>query len=252
MNPDDPFAQFRKTYFEECAELLDALQSNLDLLSNGGGDDETLHAIFRCVHSIKGGAGAFGFTALVEFSHVFESLLDAMREHKIAATPDVKRLLLRANDALGDIVSAVRADQSMPADFGSDIVAAMQELLTGDSEPVAPPVQVGSAAKSVELSSERLYRIVFTPHNEMLQKANEPLLLIRQLRKLGGLTVEADVSRMPTLEAMEPEAAYLSWTFSLETGAPQTAVHEVFEFVEEPLRRRPNRFASTSTRSTVW
>jgi two-component system chemotaxis sensor kinase CheA len=233
MSPDDPFAQFRKTYFEECAELLDALQSNLDLLSNGGGDDETLHAIFRCVHSIKGGAGAFGFTALVAFSHVFESLLDAMREHKIAATPEVKQLLLRANDALGDIVSAVRAEQSVPADFGSEILAAMQELLSGDSEPVAAPVPAGTVAKSGELSGERLYRIIFTPHNEMLRKANEPLLLIRQLRRLGGLTIEADVSRMPTLEAMEPEAAYLSWSFSLETGAPQTAVHEVFEFVED-------------------
>ena len=55
-----PLAQFRKTYFEECAELLDALQSHLDQLANGAGDDETLHAIFRSVHSIKGGAGAFG------------------------------------------------------------------------------------------------------------------------------------------------------------------------------------------------
>jgi two-component system chemotaxis sensor kinase CheA len=50
-----PLAVFRKTYFEECAELLDALQSHLDVLANGGGDNETLHAIFRAVHSIKGG-----------------------------------------------------------------------------------------------------------------------------------------------------------------------------------------------------
>jgi two-component system chemotaxis sensor kinase CheA len=232
MNSGDPFAQFRKTYFEECAELLDALQSNLDLLSNGGGDDETLHAIFRSVHSIKGGAGAFGFTALVAFSHVFESLLDAMREHKIAATPDVKQLLLRANDALGDIVNAARSEQSLPADFGADIHAAMQDLLMANSEAGAAPGPA-IALKAAEVSGERQYRIDFMPHNEMLQKANEPLLLIRQLRKLGGLTVHADTSRLPPLEALEPEAAYLSWTFTLETGAPQTAVHEVFEFVED-------------------
>jgi two-component system, chemotaxis family, sensor kinase CheA len=65
-----PLAVFRKTYFEECAELLDALQSHLDVLANGAGDNETLQAIFRAVHSIKGGAGAFGFNALVSFSHV--------------------------------------------------------------------------------------------------------------------------------------------------------------------------------------
>ena len=74
-----PLAQFRKTYFEECAELLDALQSNLELLSNGSGDGETMHAIFRSVHSIKGGAGPSA-SAPGGFSHVFESLLDAMRD----------------------------------------------------------------------------------------------------------------------------------------------------------------------------
>ena len=67
----------------------------------------------------------------------------------------------------------------------------------------------------------------------MLQKANEPLLLIRQLRRLGGLSVEVDSSRLPLLDVIEPEAAYLSWTFTLDTGAPQSAIDEVFEFVED-------------------
>jgi two-component system chemotaxis sensor kinase CheA len=228
-----PFAQFRKTYFEECAELLDALQSHLEMLSNGSGDDETLHAIFRSVHSIKGGAGAFGFAALVAFSHVFESLLDAMREQKITATPDVTQILLRASDALADIVSATRDEQPLAAAFAADIVVAMEEALLGASDSRTPNVQPTPVTQSADLGGERRYRIAFTPQTEMLQKANEPLLLIRQLRRLGDLTVEVDSSRLPALDAIEPEAAYLSWIFILETGAPQSAVHEVFEFVED-------------------
>ncbi len=203
-----PHAQFRKTYFEECAELLDALQSNLDLLSNGSGDEETLHAIFRSVHSIKGGAGAFGFSGLVAFSHVFESLLDAMREHKISATADVMQILLRASDALADIVSAARDEQVLAADFGADIVHAMEEALLAAADPLATPnVQPKTASEGAVVSGERRYRIAFTPHTEMLQKANEPLLLIRQLRKLGGLDIEVDSSSVPTLAVIEPEAA---------------------------------------------
>lgn len=229
-----PLEQFRKTYFEECAELLDALQANLDSLTNGSGDDDTLHAIFRSVHSIKGGAGAFGFDGLVAFSHVFESLLDAMREDKIPATPDVTQLLLRASDALGDIVNAARADRALPADFASDIRSAMQEVLLGASDEAgAVEVHNVAAAAAVDVSGEQRYRIQFTPHSEMLQKANEPLLLVKQLRKLGGLTIEADLSRLPVLDALDPEAAYIGWTFVLETGAPQSAIHEVFEFVED-------------------
>jgi two-component system chemotaxis sensor kinase CheA len=230
----DPLAQFRQTYFEECAELLDSLQVQLELLSNGGGDEETLHAIFRCVHSIKGGAGAFGFADLVAFSHVFESLLDAIRDRKIAATADVVSILLRASDALADIVSAARDDRALPGDFAADITASLEEVLLGASDPVTAAAPARTAAvDSTATAGESRYRIAFTPHSEMLQKANEPLLLIRQLRRLGGLIVEVDTSRLPSLGAMEPEAAYLTWIFTLDTGAPQSAIDEVFEFVED-------------------
>ncbi|WP_245444358.1 chemotaxis protein CheA [Bradyrhizobium sp. Y36] len=229
-----PLEQFRKTYFEECAELLDVLQANLELLAAGAGGEETLHAIFRAVHSIKGGAGAFGFSSLVAFSHVLEGLLDAMREQKVDATPDVKQLLLRASDALADIVNAARSERVLPAEFASDILTGMEEVLAGASGATAPASAMsGLESANVAVQGERSYRIVFTPHTEMLQKANEPLLLFRQLRKLGGLTVDANTSRLPAFEALEPEAAYLGWTFVLETGAPESAIHEVFEFVED-------------------
>jgi two-component system, chemotaxis family, sensor kinase CheA len=230
-----PLAQFRKTYFEECAELLDALQSNLELLSNGNEDDDTLHAIFRSVHSIKGGAGAFGCTDLVAFSHTFESLLDALREHKVAATPDVRQLLLRASDALADIVNAARLEQQLPADFGADIRGAMQDALQGavDSVEESPAPAPGVLAASSSALGENRYRIVFRPHTEMLKKANEPILLVRQLRKLGDLKIAADLSRLPDIHGIDPEAAYLSWTFILETAVSQSTIHEVFEFVED-------------------
>jgi len=227
----DALAQFRKTYFEECAELLDALQSNLDRLSNGTTEEDTLHAIFRAVHSIKGGAGAFGFAALVAFSHVFESLLDAIRDSKVAASAEVVGLLLRASDALADIVNAARDGQALPEGFGADISAMMEEAL-GSASDTAPCIATASAAEA-EVPGEHRYHIRFTPHVELLKKANEPLLLIRQLRRLGGLRVEADTSRLPALDAIEPEGAYLGWHFTLDTGVPQSIVREVFEFVED-------------------
>ena len=110
----------------------------------------------------------------------------------------------------------------------------MQDVLLGASDEAdSTPIRNEAAAAAVDVSGEQRYRIQFTPHSEMLQKANEPLLLVKQLRKLGGLTIEADVSKLPLLDALDPEAAYIGWTFVLETGAPQSAVHEVFEFVED-------------------
>jgi len=226
----NPFAQFRKTYFEECAELLDALQSHLERLVNGNADEETLHAIFRAVHSIKGGAGAFGFDGLVAFSHVLESLLDQIRDGKVAATHSVIQLLLRASDALADIVSAARDDRTMSAGFAADIVASLEDLLLGAPDQ---PIDTTVPVAPVQVSGEVRYRIGFTPHTEMLRNANEPLLLVRQLRRLGGLTIEVDTARVPPLATIEPEAAYLGWVYTLDTGAPQSAIREVFEFVED-------------------
>jgi len=65
----DDLAEFKQTYFQECEDLLTDLEEQLTALQSGETDDEILHAAFRAIHSIKGGAGAFGFARLVGFAH---------------------------------------------------------------------------------------------------------------------------------------------------------------------------------------
>ena len=76
----DGLEQFKQTFFQECDELLGDLETQLIALEEGSTDMELLHAAFRAIHSIKGGAGAFGFSRLVSFAHTFETVLDLMRE----------------------------------------------------------------------------------------------------------------------------------------------------------------------------
>ena len=95
MDDDDDFQQL---FFTECEELLEALQEKLNDLESGDGDDETLNAAFRAVHSIKGGAAAFGFDDLIGFAHAFETVMDKARSHELELTPDICNLLLRSGD----------------------------------------------------------------------------------------------------------------------------------------------------------
>ena len=81
--------QLKLTFFEECSEALGQIESGLTALREGAGSDDTINAVFRSVHSVKGGAGIFGFDGLVSFAHVFETVLDAMRDGKLAATPEI-------------------------------------------------------------------------------------------------------------------------------------------------------------------
>jgi len=84
----------RDIFFQECEDLSDALTDGLNEMADGTGDDETVNAVFRAVHSIKGSGGAFGLEDLVGFAHKFETVLDCVRSHTLTA--DEKLMPVRA------------------------------------------------------------------------------------------------------------------------------------------------------------
>ena len=91
-------SSIRDTFFQECEDLIDALTDGLNEMSDGITDDETVNAVFRAVHSIKGAAGAFALTNLVGFAHKFEDVLDEVRSHRLTPDANLMRVPLRAGD----------------------------------------------------------------------------------------------------------------------------------------------------------
>src|SRR5271167_4129248 len=104
----DPMAAIRDTFFQECAEQLAEIEAGLNAIDSGDADAETVNAVFRAVHSIKGGAGAFQLDRLVRFAHAFETTLDSLRSGKIALSETLLKTMFRSNDALADLVAAAR------------------------------------------------------------------------------------------------------------------------------------------------
>src|SRR6516165_4855780 len=101
-------AAIKQTFFQECEEQLAALESGLLALDSGDADAEMINAIFRAVHSIKGGAGAFHLEQLVNFAHAFETTLDRLRSRQLEVTPHCTKVMLRSADMLADLVRAAR------------------------------------------------------------------------------------------------------------------------------------------------
>lgn len=240
MSEDQSYdlSRFKATYFEECAELLAAAEETIARLQLGEGDLEDLNAVFRCVHSIKGGAGAFAFEDLVRFAHVFETSMDALRSGRVALTPHVADILVRGTDTLGDFVRAAQEEVALPADHGADVTAQLETILTGEASavaaappPPAAPVPVPSVSAPPATPESTQWDIRLTPAAGLLLTGNEPQLLFRELAELGALEVVADLSRLPDLTEMNPRDTYLSWTASLTTERDRAAIEEVFEFV---------------------
>ena len=223
--------QFKNTYFEECSELLEALYAHLGEFAEGRHGEDTMHAVFRAVHSIKGGGGAFGFSRLVRYAHALETLLDLLRSHGQAPSAETTSLLMSATDILADLVDAARLERDPATGLEDEMVAQLEKtaLLHGAAAAVAAePDQPAEMA-----ASERDYQIVFLPHPDLFKRANEPLLILRELNRLGDTRVEADLSHLPDLAKIEPEQAYIGWRIALRTAVPRTVIDEIFDFVRD-------------------
>ena len=122
----DTMAAIKQTFFQECEEQLAELEDGLLTIEREEGDLETINAVFRAVHSIKGGAGAFGLDELVRFAHTFETTLDGMRSGTVDSSPQIIKLMLRSADILADLVRFSRDG----GDMDHVRVAQMAEELT--------------------------------------------------------------------------------------------------------------------------
>src|SRR5882757_2662371 len=121
--------QLKQTFFDECAELLQDIEVGLTEMREGGASDETVNAVFRAVHSVKGGAGIFGFTELVGFAHVFETVLDEVRHGSLNVSVDVIDVMLTASDVLSDLVTMSRSGDPIAAGYGEECRSALEHLI---------------------------------------------------------------------------------------------------------------------------
>ncbi len=240
----DSLAAIKQTFFQECEEQLAELESGLLAIEGGIQDSETVNAVFRAVHSIKGGAGAFALDDLVRFAHVFETALDHLRAGLLLPSAEVTGCMLRAADVLADLVRAARDGGSVDAArckaLGEELAA-----LDPDGAGTVPETDDGMdgidfAPVLVELDdldalpapSGRHFTIRFTPHPDLYAKANDAAVILREITRLGDATITCDTSDVPLLSELDPEGSCLSWTIRLRTASDAAAVREVFEFVE--------------------
>lgn len=123
-------------FFQECEEGLAGMESCFAELGGGAHDPETINTIFRHVHSIKGGAGAFGLDRLQKYAHEFESLLDLVRSGQIGLDDDLLSLLVRAFDTLSDHVASARDHSEAPDDAA--MIGQLVARCQGSPEPATP------------------------------------------------------------------------------------------------------------------
>jgi two-component system chemotaxis sensor kinase CheA len=251
--------EIKEIFFQECEEQLAELESGLLKLNDGDRDSETVNAVFRAVHSIKGGAGAFGLEDLVAFAHVFESTLDCVRSNKLEPNQDVLKVMLKAADVLADLTNVARdggaVDQAKSRGLVKELEALAQGVMPAASshhaEAPAPKPAAAAPAPSDDSGFQPVaftfdefdgaedvvaelpqYEISFKPRTDLYTKGNDATLLLRDLSRLGEMSIHCDMEALPPLQDIDAEAAYFAWTISIKTDKGEDAIRTVFEFAE--------------------
>jgi len=231
-------SQFHEVFFEESFEGLDVMEQELLNLEEDT-DLENVNTIFRAAHSIKGGSATFNFSQVAEFTHVMETLLDEMRDGKRAITREIIDLLLKSVDCLRGMLNKLQDGEEVSNDY-VELVDYFNQLLSSDSS--GSKQQDSGESNAADLGSSEPksaisgWSISFAPENYILQTGNEPIRMFKELAGLGGLKVEADLSKVPSFSELDPELCFISWQLELDTSEDEQPVKEVFEWVEDDCK----------------
>ncbi|KLV74904.1 chemotaxis protein CheA [Citrobacter sp. MGH110] len=190
-------SDFYQTFFDEADELLADMEQHLLDLVPEAPDSEQLNAIFRAAHSIKGGAGTFGFTILQETTHLMENLLDEARRGEMQLNADIINLFLETKDIMQEQLDAYKSSVEPDADSFEYICQALRQLALEAKGETAPAV-VNSAKLSVVDSAAMQEEAVAKPEPASEEskkritlsrlKASEVDLLEEELGNLATLT----------------------------------------------------------------
>ncbi|WP_082370357.1 Hpt domain-containing protein [Novosphingobium sp. ST904] len=259
----DELDEIQGIFFEECVEGLAVAEQGLSAMAEGDVSSETIAGVFRAVHSIKGGSGAFGHAALLAFSHRFENVLDEVRGGRIPASAEVTQIMLGAFDILSDHVTAAQSGTEPPAD------AAMLEQLdavleskgaVAAAEPVAAPVPAAEADDfgftpvaaviedfdpfgfepvavdledfaPAEPAEPAGWTVRFGPSRGALANGGEPMLVIRELEDMGAAVTGVEMDTLPGLRDLDPEDSYFVWTLHVPGTVGEQDIRDCFDFV---------------------
>jgi two-component system chemotaxis sensor kinase CheA len=193
-------SQFFQVFFEEAGENLENMERMLLAIDVQAADDEALNAIFRCAHSVKGGAATFGFTDVAELTHQMETLLDKLRRHELQPTTEMVDVLLQSGDALKAQLARHQGYGADPIDTG-ELLGTIRRLVDGQGAPApapaaaarasvatapAAPVAPAPAAPAVGAKSARVLVLTVGPLEDPKQAENL-FELFKEIPDLGTI-----------------------------------------------------------------
>lgn len=230
-----------QTFIAESRELLQNMEEALLRIEQAPDDADTINAIFRAAHTIKGSAGLFGLDDIVAFTHVAESVLDRVRSGQQAVDGQLVAVLLASADHMTELVDNVANASELAPDVRQTGQSLMDRLGAYLGESGTPPAVAAKLPAEYQMPHTTegggqvetdLWHISLRFGPDVLRNGMDPLSFIRYLGTLGDIHHIVTVfDSMPAAAAMDPESCYLGFEISFKSSADKTAIESVFDFV---------------------
>jgi two-component system chemotaxis sensor kinase CheA len=230
-------------FAQEAREQLGELEAGLLRMENGASDEETINAIFRAAHTIKGGSGVVELSHIEAFTHVLENLLDRLRNGEIQVSGDMVTDLLKGCDHLGALLKQVDAgrrdsDPALAAE-GELVKQILQRhdaaapLAVEDEDEDEGEVALAPVPQSGGVGHD-CWHISIRFGSNVLRSGMDPMAFLRYLFSLGEIVqVVTLLDAMPAAAEMDPESCYLGFELSLRSQVDKAAIERVFDFVRD-------------------
>ena len=233
MANDINLDQVLHTFILEARELLEDMEAALLRVADEADPRESINAIFRAAHTIKGSSGLFGLDAVVTFTHVVESVLDRVRDGAVTLDEALVALMLASGDYIGRLVDAVergepQADPKTEPE-GAALLARLEQHLAAAPSQALPGT---ASAEPAAAGGPAHWHLSLRFGPDVLRNGMDPLSFIRYLRTLGEIQrIVTLPDAVPNLDGLDPEGCCLGFEIGFLTSADKAAIENVFEFI---------------------
>lgn len=271
-------------FLEEASDLLEKLEDHLLKLEQSPDDADTIAAVFRTMHTIKGSAGMFGFNAVSRFTHQAENTFDEVRNGRVAVNSELITLTLNARDHIRNMLSEPNSpelaeeterlisqfqvyllenalDGSKPAK--TEVTKSIEkaspqveenkpttnmgdEVISFNANSVQEAEKPKAPQKTQEDVLEITYRISFEPDLDVFLNGTKPHSLISELAEMGEVSIIPFYSSIPSLKEIDPTKCYMSWDIILTTTKSVNDIQDVFMFLDNSSKVEVKKVADSN------
>ncbi|MFT5533066.1 MAG: two-component system chemotaxis sensor kinase CheA [Burkholderiaceae bacterium] len=225
-------------FFDEAREMVQQIEESLLALEQEAANPETINALFRAAHTIKGSAGIFSLDRVVRFTHQVESVLERVRKNDLKIDGKLSELLFRSCDMMAALLSEAEhpfQQADVLAQLDQDAAALAGQLATYLLVvPVAGALAAASDLANGAPATENSWHISLRFGKDAFRNGFDPLAVIQYLKTLGDIVTLVTIDDgVPDWSLFDPESCHLGFELSLRSSASRDDIDGAFEFVHD-------------------